>query len=290
MPTTRRTALKRFGALAAGATLGALAPRAQAHAKRKRLRNGSRKGYVINNEAVSLNRMLSPEWGVIGWGAWLKGQWGYRANFKWSIALADYDPSFEMNAENMAGVMAHPHYDGWWILLREPDLNNSVDEAAELVNAQIPLIRSYDPDARFCVSFGTGRNPVYRDGSYGKQLWGAIDDAHNPYIQAKGFTYYPYDQAPQLNKFLKQTGAWKPGLELWILEYGIGKDVTPTVTLDGETPFTVTSARAAMEANGVTRDAWYAEQAIAGTVAEAYVCLLDANENITAVGAEWLGN
>lgn len=280
----RRTFLKTSLALAGATALGL--PHV-AHAKRKPEQNPSLKGYCVNNEWTPLNRMLSPRWGLIGWGAWLAKPMQYTPSFKWAIALYDYDASFEMNAENMAAVMAHPHYDGWWVLLREPDLNNTVDEAAGLVNAQVPLILSYDPQARFCVSIGTGQNPVYRDGSYGKALWAAIDSQWKSHIQAKGVTYYPYDQAPQLQKFLKQTNGWKPERELWVLEYGIGKGIPPTVTIDGSTPFTVTTARQAMWDNGVARDSWYAMQDKPGTVSAAYECLLDPSENFTATGVDW---
>lgn len=242
------------------------------------------RGFDANDPPTQNN--FAPEWTLNAYGLYLLDyDFG---DTKICIGLFEqYSP---LTAANIQALTQHPNYEHCFVLLREPDLNQTVQDAAIEANAQMALVLSVDPQAKFCLSVGTGINPPYRDNSYGIQLWQLI--ANKPAITAVCITYYPYTPEPQFRKFLKAFKAWKPNREHWITEHGIAKGLAPQVSIapaqNGQSaiPFTLTNARAEMDADGIDRSAWYPQ--FEWSTGASYFGLEDSQFNMTATGAEFM--
>lgn len=237
------------------------------------------RGFDANDPGTQ--SQFSPEWTINAYGLYLNS-YNFGAT---KIAIGLFEQYSPFTTTNIQSIESHlnPNNDIWYILLREPDLNQTPQVAANEANAQMSLVLSVDPNAKFCLSVGTGINPPYRDNSYGDQLWSLITDKAD--IDALCITYYPYQPEPQFRKFLKQFKLWHPNREHWITEHGIAKGLAPNVAITPGLPFTMTNARNEMDADGIDRSAWYPEFEYA--TGANYFGLEDSNFNVTATGIEF---
>jgi hypothetical protein len=239
------------------------------------------KGFCTNDEAPASVNPLHPDWMYIEFGSWC---WNMDAQYacKWGLHLLDMIPT----AEDVAKAIQHPSYDGWWLTLNEPDLANvSPQAAATLVQAQMEVVLSVDPNAKFCVGMGSQMHAPFTSEPWFPAVWALIPANLKPSIRAFHTHYYVQCEAglthddlfsPEpIRRYAKAMRQWlnknanEMKRELWITEIGLAWNdqlsADPRVTLY---PLVVQDAM-----NGtVDRWAWYSQSTDDGyaTLCEPY--------------------
>lgn len=255
------------------------------------------RGFCANDESNNAVNQFRPECIVISWGSWLANPLLNYSDTQIIVLFEDEDVNFQKNTINIALVHSlrtvvkivdnqEITLPPLWCLLREPDLvYPNVQDGVNKANSDKDLILSAVPSAKFILSTGTGKNPPYKDGSYGRQLLAGMTMPKK--IKYLGFTFYPDPAYPAFGKFVNKMEDW--GIEtekgLVALEYGIPNNLIPAPISEG-LPFTYTNATNYMQ-GVVDYASWYAQRAINDTKAVGYRCLLDNNGNLTATGQEW---
>lgn len=241
----------------------------------------AQKGFAANDENPAAVNPLNPEWMYIEFGPW---NWNMdaRYNSKWALHLGDQVP----NADDVAKAIQHPSYEGWWLTLNEPDLANvSPKDAVAVVQKQMEVVLSVDPNAKFCLGMGSQLHAPGTTSPWFPKVWKSLPKNLKPAIKAFHTHYYPQSDASiggndifsadPIRKYLKTVRTWidkNAGdfrREFWITEIGLAMEGSvasdPRVTLY---PLVVQDA---MNGN-VERWAWYSQSTSDGyaTLCQSY--------------------
>ncbi len=209
----------------------------EAKAKKHQVGGTVLHGYGCNDlPSVAKTGGLHTDWMHVGWGSWL---WDYSKVYpvNWTIGLYNIIPL----ASDVALVIQHPNYDGWWMLLNEPDLEYQTFDwrvAANIVNQQMAVVLGQDPGAKFAVATGSQGSPANQPDSYFSHLWPLITNQHkvkafqtNFYVQSTpqyGFNKDAWLTALPINQYVKPLSIWRnqnyPDKQLWLKEIGLVKD------------------------------------------------------------------
>ncbi len=193
----------------------------------------SLKGVVTNDERPERLNPLNPGWMEIEFGHWC---WNMQAqyNCKWGLHLFNMVPA----AEEIAKAIQHPAYDGWWLTLNEPDLENMPTETAlKLIERQMRTVLAVDPSAKFCIGAGSQLHAPFTAEPWFPKVWKRFPADLKPAVQAFHTHYYPQVQfGPDSEEIFKPFGiqkylkAWRKWMkrnskdqprQLWLTEIGL---------------------------------------------------------------------
>jgi hypothetical protein len=235
-------------------------------AAKPKLAGTALKGLCCNDEDPAAVNPLNPEWMYIEFGSWC---WNLNAQYvcKWALHLFDAVPL----PEDVAKAIQHPSYEGWWLTLNEPDLAGvSPASAVELIQAQIQVVRSVDPGARFCLGVGSQLHAVGTADPWFPAVWKLLPANLKPAVRAFHTHYYAqsqqglsHEQFYSPEPVRKYVNTWRKWMnknakefrrELWMTEIGMVN--TPQVLADSRGTLYPLVVQDAM--NGVAeRWAWY---------------------------------
>ena len=146
----------------------------------------SQKGFAANDESPATVNPLNPEWMYIEFGPW---NWNMDAHYncKWALHLTDQIP----NADDVAKAIQHPSYDGWWLTLNEPDLANvSPKDAVAIVQQQMQVVLSVDPNAKFCLGMGSQIHAPGTTSPWFPKVWRLLPKSCKSAVKAFHTHYY----------------------------------------------------------------------------------------------------
>src|SRR5581483_9802264 len=147
----------------------------------------SLKGIVTDNETPAVVNSLSADWMEIEFGPW---NWNmdYQYNCKWALHLFNQIP----NAGDVQQAIQHPSYEGWWLTLNEPDIEKmSASAAVNLVQKQMDIVLSVDPNASVCLGGGSQLHAPFKPNPWLPKVWKKLPAYLKPSIRAFHTHYYP---------------------------------------------------------------------------------------------------
>ncbi len=250
------------------------------------------KGFCCNDQLPAHVTSLAPDWVAIEFGRW---NWDYSAQYgamKWALHVYDQTPNVEpLTAQNIALAKNHAAYEGWWLIGNEPYLNTEPEEFIAKAVAQMTLILSVDPAAKFCLAAGINFvsssthdwSPLwYVEDSWFDRMWtrfpsGALKQA----VRAFGLHAYPDPLAVGLIEYLGKSNDYRnsrfPAREIWLTEIGRGLDRP-------ETQYSPNNVNGRCNAKSISRWSWFSQ-----SLPYPYFNLQDGNGALTPTGQEFAG-
>lgn len=227
------------------------------------------KGICTNDENPDRVNCLNPNWMYIEFGDWCWNM-AHQYNCKWSLHLFDQIP----NAADVAQAIQHPSYEGWWLMLNEPDLANvSAEAAVQLVQQQMSVVLAVDPNAKFCLGGGSQMHAPNTSTPWFPAVWQLLPAEFKAHVNAVHTHYYPqtergatHESAFTADPIRKYVKGWRNWLnknagdmhrELWVTEIGLNWRDTALQT-EPRLPLYPLLIQEAM--NGIVeRWAWYSQ-------------------------------
>lgn len=227
----------------------------------------SLKGIVTDNENPAVVNSLCPDWMEIEFGPWCWDM-SHQYNCKWGLHLFNSIPA----VADIQQAIQHPAYDGWWLMLNEPDLEKmTAMQAVKLVQKQMDPVLAVDPNAKFALGGGSQYHAPFRSSPWLPKVWQKLPLRYQAKVKAFHTHYYPqadfgdtaqiYSTAP-IKAYLT---AWRNWMnrnagdqprQLWITEIGLGDSAFTRA--DSRTVLYPLLVQSAMDGLA-ERWAWYSE-------------------------------